>query len=110
MFLQSKVDSEIRKDILSDFRNGDLDCLVATTLADEGLDIPILDAVILAGGGKSKIKALQRVGRALRLFPNKVKAYVIDFMDNAHHLQKHSQERLKIYQTEEEFHIKIQKK
>lgn len=109
-FLQGKVDAEIRKDILEDFRNGELECLVATTLADEGLDIPVLDAVILAGGGKSKIKALQRVGRALRPFPGKVKAYIIEFMDNAHHLLKHSKERLKIYQTEEEFNIRIQKK
>jgi len=109
-FLQSKVDAEVRKDILSDFRSGDLDCLVATTLADEGLDIPILDAVILAGGGKSKIKAFQRVGRALRPFKGKLKAYIIEFMDNAQHLLNHSKKRLEVYQTEEEFNIKIQKK
>lgn len=42
--------------------------LIATTIADEGLDVPSLDAVILGGGGKSPSKGMQRVGRALRLF------------------------------------------
>ena len=109
-FLQSKVNSIVRKQILTDFKEGRLDCLIATQLADEGLDIPILDAVILAGSGKSKIKAFQRIGRAIRKFPGKDKAYIVDFMDKAHYLEKHSEERLKIYQTEEEFIIKIQKK
>ena len=45
--------------------------LIASTIADEGLDIPSLDAVILAGGGKSPCKSLQRVGRALRVFREK---------------------------------------
>lgn len=43
-------------------------CLIASTIADEGLDVPSLDAVILAGGGKSPSKSLQRVGRALRKY------------------------------------------
>lgn len=43
-------------------------CLIASTIADEGLDIPSLDAVILAGGGKSPSKSLQRVGRSLRKY------------------------------------------
>ena len=109
-FLQSKVDSDVRKEVLRAFKGGELDCLIATALADEGLDLPVLDAVILAGSGKSRIKAFQRIGRAIRKFPGKDKAYIIDFMDKAHYLEKHSEERLKIYQTEEEFIIKIQKK
>lgn len=43
-------------------------CLIASTIADEGLDVPSLDAVILAGGGKSPSKSLQRVGRAIRKY------------------------------------------
>lgn len=42
--------------------------LIATTIADEGLDVPSLDAVILGGGGKSPSKGMQRVGRAIRVF------------------------------------------
>jgi superfamily II DNA or RNA helicase len=109
-FLQSKVNSEDRKQILEDFRAGELDCLVATSLADEGLDLPILDAVILAGSGMSKVKAMQRIGRAIRKFPGKEKAYIVDFMDKAHYLEKHSKERFEIYGEEKEFIIKIQKK
>jgi len=109
-FLQSKVNAIIRKGVWDQFREGQLDCLIATGLADEGLDLPILDAIILAGSGKSKIKAFQRIGRSLRPYPGKDKAYIVDFMDKVHYLHMHSKQRLKIYQTEEEFDIKIQKK
>lgn len=42
--------------------------LIASTIADEGLDVPSLDSVILGGGGKSPSKSMQRIGRAIRLF------------------------------------------
>lgn len=51
--------------------------LIATTIADEGLDIPTLDAVILGGGGKSPSKGMQRVGRAIRVFREREKMYEV---------------------------------
>lgn len=51
--------------------------LIATTIADEGLDVPSLDAVILGGGGKSPSKGMQRVGRAIRVFGDNEEAYEI---------------------------------
>jgi len=51
--------------------------LIASTIADEGLDIPTLDAVILAGGGKSPCKSMQRIGRAIRVFGIKEQCYEI---------------------------------
>lgn len=56
-----------RKELLHEFARRDYPLLIATTLADEGLDIPTLDTVILAGGGKSTTRTLQRIGRAIRL-------------------------------------------
>jgi superfamily II DNA or RNA helicase len=56
-----------RKQVLNDFRNKKFQILIATSLADEGLDLPILDCLILAGSGKSSTKALQRIGRVIRL-------------------------------------------
>ena len=40
--------------------------MIATTLADEGLDIPTLDVALLAGGGASASRVNQRIGRTLR--------------------------------------------
>jgi superfamily II DNA or RNA helicase len=79
--------------------------VIATTLADEGLDVPTLDAVILASGGKSETRTLQRIGRALRPAPGKTKATVIDFFDNAPFLKEHSLRRYEIYSTEPQFRV-----
>lgn len=51
--------------------------LIATTIADEGLDVPSLDAVILGGGGKSPSKGMQRVGRSIRVFGDTEEAFEI---------------------------------
>ncbi len=79
--------------------------VIATTLADEGLDIPSLDSVILAGAGRSETRALQRVGRALRTSPGKTEAIIIDFMDNAPHLREHAADRLELYRSEQKFQL-----
>lgn len=51
--------------------------LIATTIADEGLDVPSLDAVILGGGGKSPSKGMQRVGRSIRVFGDAEESFEI---------------------------------
>ena len=79
--------------------------LIATTLADEGLDIPSLDAVILAGGGKSATKAYQRIGRALRPAAGKTQAQITDFFDRAPFLMEHSLARLRLYRDEPAFSV-----
>jgi superfamily II DNA or RNA helicase len=81
--------------------------LIATTLADEGLDIPSLDALILGGGGKSSTRAYQRVGRVLRPSEGKEKAMILDFIDAAPYLDGHSQARLALYRHEQEFEVEI---
>lgn len=104
-FLSGRDKSDIRKDVLDNMRRGRLRCLVASTIADEGLDIPSLEAVVLLGGGKSSVKALQRIGRTLRTHNGKKQAYVLDFEDNAKYLVHHSARRRKMYQTEDEWTI-----
>ena len=90
-------------------RNHEIEIIIGTALADEGLDIPSLDSVILAGAGKSKSRALQRIGRTMRPHGDKEKAIVIDFYDRGlKYLAKHSRARIKIYQSEPEFVVKIQ--
>lgn len=104
-FVQGKDSAARRIKVLEDLQNKYLQILIATTLADEGLDVPSLGAVILAGGGKSETKALQRVGRALRIAPGKERAVIVDFLDNAQYLCEHSEKRLEIFRTENLFEI-----
>lgn len=90
-------------------QNGELDVLVASKIFDQGIDIPQLDALILAGSGKSSGRALQRIGRVIRKHEGKSNAIVIDFYDNCKFLREHSKARLKIYKTESAFKIKMPK-
>lgn len=86
------------------FFNG-VGVLCHNSLADEGLNIPALDALILAGGGKSPTRLKQRIGRVLRLSPGKKEAFVVDFKDNVRYLLGHYKERRKMCESEEQFKI-----
>lgn len=98
--LSGNDDALKRAAVFEAVKRGTCRCLVASTIADEGLDLPILDTLILAGGGKSSTRAFQRVGRVLRLHENKEKAVVFDFIDYTPMLRRHSRERQKYYERE----------
>ena len=102
-FLSGRDYTDVRVGTINDMREGKIDLLIASTIADEGLDIKRLTAVILAGGGKSSTRALQRIGRVLRPYEGKTQAYVVDFNDQSKYLKEHSEKRKKIYQTENKF-------
>jgi len=76
--------------------------VVATTIFDQGVNIPELKTIVLAGGGASRIKSIQRVGRGSRKKSRgKNRLRVIDFRDNIHHhLVQHSDERVVAYEQE----------
>ena len=106
VFISGKDDTEVRRETLERFKDGTIRTLVATTILDEGVDVPNIDALILAAGGKGTIKLLQRVGRGLRSGQGKKSLHVIDFVNYTHKwLLKHSIARLKLYQQEECFLI-----
>lgn len=52
--------------VLDSFRNGEFDVLVATSIAEEGLDIPEVDLVIFYEPIPSEIRYIQRRGRTGR--------------------------------------------
>ncbi len=76
-----KVKSKDRDDIIDRMRGGELHTIFATTLADEGLDIPNLDVIYLVFPTKSDIRIEQRIGRIQRIYPNKPEPIVYDFND-----------------------------
>lgn len=104
-FLSGKDTSDLRRQVIRDMRDEKTPLLIATTIADEGLDIKPLRGLVLAGGGKSSTRALQRVGRVLRPFAGKTSAEVTDFEDNCRILFDHSKARVKMYETERRFTI-----
>jgi len=105
-YITGSDDLDKREAVLEDFVAGRIKCIIATTILDEGIDIPNIEVLILAAGGKSKIRLLQRVGRGLRTGENKDHLHVIDFAIFSHRwLLKHSMQRLKAYKVEDCFKI-----
>lgn len=96
---------EKRNLIKQQLNDDEIDCIIASTIFDIGMDLPKLSALVLGGGGKSKIRTLQRVGRVVRSYKDKTKVAIIDFMDNTRFLDKHSMIRYQTYLSEEGFKI-----
>lgn len=105
--LSGKDDNEIREAAKIKMENGEINCVIASTIFDQGIDWPILSCLINSNGGKSAQKCIQRIGRILRLHDSKKNGMVaiIDFLDQARHLKDHSLTRKKIYETEPQFKI-----
>lgn len=101
-FIHGSEDSEIRKSARESFSNRQLPVLVASRIFDQGIDVDTVDALILAGSRKSKIKTMQRLGRGLR----GKKLIVVEFSNFCHkYLLAHSYERLQDYKAEDCFPI-----
>jgi len=60
------MSQEEQSAVLESFRNGEFDVLVATSIAEEGLDIPEVDLVVFYEPIPSEIRYIQRRGRTGR--------------------------------------------
>ena len=99
-FVSSKTPKKERERAMDTLgQEGGYQALVATKLAEEGLDIPELDWVINEIGGKSGGNAKQRVGRAARL-GGAVTPVVIEPIDNARTFERQWNQRRKAYVAE----------
>ena len=106
-FMSGACNSSEREKILKDFKEKKFHILISTVV-NEGVNIPAMDVIVLAGGGKSDKMTIQRVGRVLRKADGKNEAVIIDFFDKDRSiLQKHSQSRLRLYKKEEQYEIEI---
>jgi superfamily II DNA or RNA helicase len=93
-----------RDEAIGMLKNKEIDILISSTIVDQGVDIPAVSAVILAGSGKSTIKMYQRIGRGMRPKSGDNSVYIVDFIDlTQRHLTKHSLERFKVVQAEPAF-------
>jgi superfamily II DNA or RNA helicase len=106
MLLSGNDDIKIREKAKADLESGKIKAIIASNIFDIGLDLPILSGLVIAGGGKSSVRALQRIGRVIRPYKNKKWAAVIDFYDNIKYLKDHSKRRKQIYSSEKGFIVK----
>lgn len=83
------------------FNDKEIQILIGSTVLGEGIDVRSTDTLILARGGKSDIAITQAIGRAVRLYPGKKEAKVIDFnFQNSNWLHKHTALRIENYAEE----------
>jgi len=74
--------SEVRKKILDDLAGGIISVVTSCELASEGLDIPGISAAIFLRPTYSLGLYTQQAGRAVRLYPGKEVAYILDCVGN----------------------------
>lgn len=98
VLVYSKMAKKARREAMEEFKAGNIKTMIATSLADEGLDLPNVETLVMVSGGRSAQKTIQRASRALRRSPGKDQAFIIDFKDTFHPLaQAHANKRIKCY-------------
>ncbi len=64
--LDAGMNQKTQSEIIERFKSGDINCLIATAVAEEGLDIPSVDLVVFYAPVPSAIRTIQRRGRTGR--------------------------------------------
>lgn len=101
-FVHGSTPMHLRNAALNLLRKGDGSVVIATAaIFGEGVDVPAVDLLVLANGGKGHIKLLQNIGRGMRAKDNGNRLEVIDFVDDtSEYLLEHSLARALIYEQE----------
>ena len=100
-FLQGKDDSATREKAIDDIVSGKLKIVIATKIFEAGIDIPNLKVLILCDALKSYISVIQKIGRVLRVMPDKRDVFIFDIVDSTQNsLFKHAQDRVRYYKDE----------
>ena len=63
-------------------RNGDLDIVFCVDMFNEGVDVPLVDTVLMLRPTESSIVWMQQLGRGLRVAAGKSHLVVIDYIGN----------------------------
>lgn len=90
-----------RKQLISNFNKGQFEVFVCSMIAKEGINLPNIDVMIVAQGGKSAITTAQIIGRGQRKKEGHDTVEVHDFWDDGAYVSKHSHKRIKQYAAEE---------
>lgn len=80
--LDGTMSDSVRKARINSLASGQIKVLTSCDIISEGTDIPVVGAAILLRATKSLGLYLQQVGRALRVYPGKKNAYILDHVGN----------------------------
>lgn len=105
-FLSGRDQTHTRITAIKDLAYSNIEVLIATVILREGVDIPEVQSVVNAAGGKSLIDLIQKLGRGMRTRDSKgniTKTHfkIYDYLDKGNRwLQKHSYERIAACQAQ----------
>ncbi len=71
-----------RAEALEQLTSGEVEVLFSVDLFNEGMNLPLIDTILMLRPTESKILFLQQLGRGLRRAPGKEKVVVLDFIGN----------------------------
>lgn len=83
--IDGKQTDAIRTAVNRDFESGVIQVLISCDVVSEGYDVPAVEVAILLRPTQSEGLYLQQVGRALRTFPGKRRAIILDHVGNIKH-------------------------
>jgi len=70
--LNSDFNKDYIDNTLKDYKNGTFNVLLATTMLDEGYNLPQIDMAIIMSGNSSMKQFVQRIGRSIRKVEGKI--------------------------------------
>lgn len=101
-YVDGRTSSGEVENIQREFVARQLHVIVATRVFDVGVDLPLADALVMAGGEKAHIGLRQRIGRVLRPKKHGGGAIIFDFSHDAHFfLIRHAWQRCHVYAGED---------
>lgn len=101
IYINGKTPKQKREQEIEEFRQGKHKVLFATySLVAEGLDIPILENLIMASPVKDERLVIQAIGRCQRPSGDKKIANVYDLVDDVSILDKFTRKRKSVYKKE----------
>ena len=95
--LVGRMTKKQRAEVLQRANDRQIQVVCATTVADEGLDLPSLDTVVLTTPTKALGRIQQRIGRVMRPRPQKKDPIVIDCDDDIGAMHGLARKRQKLY-------------
>ncbi|MEZ8714746.1 DEAD/DEAH box helicase family protein [Vibrio splendidus] len=76
----SEESASERRRIMNNFKNQDIEALVAMKVLDEGIDVPVCQTAFIVASTRNPRQYVQRRGRVLRKSKGKTKALIVDFV------------------------------
>lgn len=108
-FISGDMPRSVQIKLLDAFKAGQgVRVLIGTSLIGEGVDLPVADALVMAGGGKAGVQLSQSMYRICTAVPGKKYGILVDFVDSHNAmLLRHTLSRLEMYHANPIFDVDV---